>query len=337
MAGEPASPLVSAIVVNWNGAAHLTVLLPSLTSQTYPLLEVVVVDNGSTDESELVSKKSGVRWYPLGANLGLAAALNLGARVANGQFLLFLNNDMRLHPNFVYALLLPLLSDGCLFATDAKQLDWGGGKVMHGRTTLVSATPRGRSGLVFAQHDASRPAFCVFGSTANLMVRRWMMEALGGWDARYPMGWEDVDLCWRAWLRGWPTLYVPSAVCWHRVGGSASSREGAERHLEGVLKGRLLFAAMHLPTSWALNVVAATTAGVLRDLVRGKAATAAVRLRVLRWYAGLLPRVLSERRALYLSAGSSPGAHLARLTEVVQLSYDGESERGAKNTQNTHE
>jgi len=332
MVRQPAGPLVSAIVANWNGAADLAVLLPSLTSQTYPFLEIIVADNGSTDTSKEIVEHYGAWWYPLGENRGLAAALNLAAEVAHGQFLLFLNNDMRLHPGFVRELLLPLLADERLFATDARQLDWEGNTVVHQRTVLDPAGPRASAGPMFAQLDMPRPALCVVGSAANLMVRRWMFEALRGWDTRYPIGWEDVDLCWRAWLRGWPTLYVPSAVCWHRVGASASSREGAERRLEGALKGRLLFAGMHLPPSWALKVVAATAAGVLRDLVRGKAATAAVRLRALRWYAGLLPRVLSERRALYLSAGSSPGAHLARLTEVAQLSYDGEIERGAENT-----
>jgi GT2 family glycosyltransferase len=321
---------VSAIVANWNGAADLAVLLPSLTSQSYPFLEIIVADNGSTDASKEIAEYHSAQWYPLGENRGLAAALNLAAEVANGRFLLFLNNDMRLHPEFVRELLLPLLADERLFATDARQLDREGNAVVHQRTVLDPAARQASAGPMFAQLDTPCPALCVFGSAANLMVRRWMFEALGGWDTRYPIGWEDVDLCWRAWLQGWPTLYVPTAICWHRVGASASSPEGAERRLEGALKGRLLFATMHLPASWALKVLAATAAGVLRDLVRVKAATAAVRLRALRWYAGLVPRVLSERRALYRSAGSSPGAHLARLTEVAQLAYDGGIERGAE-------
>jgi GT2 family glycosyltransferase len=320
MVGQTTGPLVSAIVANWNGAVDLEVLLPSLTSQSYPFLEIIVVDNGSSDESEQVAKRHGARWHPLGANLGLAGALNAGARVANGEFLLFLNNNMRLHSEFVRELLLPLVFDDLLFATDAKQFDWKGEKVVHQCTVLSSISIHGP---IFVQLDTSHSSFCVVGSAANLMVRRWMFEALGGWDTRYPIGWEDVDLCWRAWLRGWPTLYVPSAVCWHRVGASASSLEGAKRRLEGTLKGRLLFATMHLPASWALKVVAATMAGVLCDLARGKAAMTAIRLQALRWYVMLLPRVLLERHALYRSAGSSPDVHFVRLKNVALLPYDG--------------
>jgi len=321
---QTVSPLVSVIVANWNGAADLDILLPSITSQSYPYLEIIVVDNGSIDESEWIAKRYGARWHPLGANLGLAAALNEGARIAEGEFLLFLNNDMRLHPDFVRELLLPLISDNRLFATDATQLDWEGKKIVHQRVVLDPASVYRWNDLKFVSLDASRPSFCVVGSAANLMVRRWMFEMLGGWDIRYPIGWEDVDLCWRAWLRGWPILYVPSAICWHRVGASASSPEGARRRLEGVLKGRLLFAAMHLPAFWALKIITATVMGGLRDLIYNENITFTVRLQALRWFATLLPQVLSERRTLYRSAGVSPQAHLARLVSITQQEYKNE-------------
>src|SRR5208282_3649621 len=86
-------PRVSVIIVNWNGAKHLRLCLPSLASQSFKSLEIIVVDGRSSDDSAEVARSHGVRWLPLDKNLGLAPALNRGARIAKGALLLFVNND----------------------------------------------------------------------------------------------------------------------------------------------------------------------------------------------------------------------------------------------------
>src|ERR1700746_2775013 len=94
-------PVVSAIIANFNGARHLRLCLPSLLSQSYTSLEVIVVDNASSDESGQVVREFGVKWLPLTNNIGLAPALNRGAAIATGDLLLFLKNDMRFDQRFV--------------------------------------------------------------------------------------------------------------------------------------------------------------------------------------------------------------------------------------------
>src|SRR5580765_8555344 len=94
-------PRVSVIIVNWNGAGHLRVCLPSLALQSFESLEIIVVDNRSSDDSAEVAGSLKVRWLPLEENLGLAPALNRGAAIARGDLLLFVNNDMRFDPGFV--------------------------------------------------------------------------------------------------------------------------------------------------------------------------------------------------------------------------------------------
>src|SRR5205807_8855656 len=108
-------PRVSIIVANWNGARHLEDCLPSVVGQAYPCFEVIVVDNGSMDESQQVVRQIGARWVPIGHNVGLAAALNAGAQVASGEFLLFLNNDLRLRGDFVRNQTRPLVEDPTVF------------------------------------------------------------------------------------------------------------------------------------------------------------------------------------------------------------------------------
>src|ERR1700693_2370799 len=111
-------PGVSVIIDNWNGADHLRVCLPSLASQSFKALEIIVVDNHSSDGSAEVARSLGICWLPLERNLGLAPALNRGAAIARGDLLLFVNNDMRFDPGFVAALVEPLESDEEVFATD---------------------------------------------------------------------------------------------------------------------------------------------------------------------------------------------------------------------------
>ncbi len=154
-----AKPAVSAIIVNWNGARHLRTCLPSLLSQSFTSLEVIVVDNDSKDDSAEVAREFQVRWLPLDKNAGLAPALNRGAAMAVGDFLLFINNDMRFDPGFVAALVEPLEKNEEIFATDGMQFNWDGSERGHLAARLARSRPRGRSstelvpGLYFYQRE----------------------------------------------------------------------------------------------------------------------------------------------------------------------------------------
>lgn len=310
-----AAPRVSAIIVNWNGAKHLREALPSLRSQTYPNLEIVVVDNGSEDDSREVAEAFGVRWLPLGRNFGLAPAMNEGARAATGEYLLFLNNDMRFAPDFVERLQAVLAACPDAFAADTKQLNWEGTEVVHSRTvlrpsrTLAPPIPTWQ----LAQLDTPQTALCVFGSAANLMVRRDRFWELGGWDEAYPIGSEDLDLCLRAWARGWNTLYVPDAVCWHRVGAAGETQAGATARLYGSAAGTLRLAAIHLPTHLWLIVLGRFVAGTLKGLV-SEPRRGFVRLRALWRFAASAPDVLRRRRAL-----NRWGSPMKRLRAVAEI------------------
>jgi GT2 family glycosyltransferase len=299
---------VSAIVANWNGESDLRVCLPSLAEQTYSNLEVVVVDGGSTDGSEVVVRQWNARWIDLGRNQGLAAALNAGARVAQGEYLLFLNNDMRFRRDFVERLLAGLLSEDRALAADAMQYDWTGSNIVHACTRLEKGEwPRGEiPGWSLCQSAVANISECVMGSAANLLVRRKMFEALQGWDERYLVGWEDLDLCWRARIRGWRTVYVPQAVCWHRVGASAESRDGSLARLGGTVSGRLLFATKLLPIRQALTVWALSCMGLTRSLLFRSPRETAARLSSLGRLARSMPEVLAERKRLSKSRAESP-------------------------------
>ena len=222
-------PLVSTVVVNYNGAHLLPDCLDSLNGQDLPGHEVIVVDNGSIDESQAVVEKYGCRFIPLGDNLGLPAAYNRGAEHARGEYVFFVNNDMRFEPDCVRLLAGALAADPGLFAADPLQFDWDGARVIHDRAVLQPV--RGLRGLLsrtilpwpplamsYIPSDTVVPV--PWGCAGSLMIRRRLLVQLGGWDARLFLDLEDLDLCWRAWLRGWPTVYVPRARLFHKWGAT---------------------------------------------------------------------------------------------------------------------
>jgi GT2 family glycosyltransferase len=296
---------VSAVIVNWNGAHHLRICLPSLLEQSYKALEIIVVDNASADDSENVAREHKVRWLGLRENVGLAPALNRGAEIATGELLLFVNNDMRFDKDFVTELVAAMANDEAIFATDATQYFWDGTGPGHSACQLTKAQTGRASetelvpGLYFKQHKETRDTEVLMASAACMLARRSYFAELGGFDARLPLGYEDVEICWRAWTKGWKTVYAPKAICWHRVGSSGKSQEGMRYNFRGVLTGRLLFSTKLLPWRYVLKTWAISLAALAKDAARGRWAIAAERMRILWHMTGLLPRLLREKRELF--------------------------------------
>jgi GT2 family glycosyltransferase len=316
-------PRVSAIIVNWNGAKHLRLCLPSLLSQSFKSLEIVVVDNRSSDDSAEVARSHSVRWLPLEENLGLAPALNRGAAIAEGDLLLFVNNDMRFDPGFVSALVEPFERDEEIFATDGMQFNWDGTTRGHLAARLTNLPPRRDSstelvpGLYFYQQEKTEESPVFMGSAACMMVRKELFEKLGGFDDRLPLGYEDVEICWRAWVHGRKTLYIPSAICWHRVGSSVQSLAAERFSFRGVLKGRLLLATKLLPNRYAFHTWLVSTAGLAKDIGRLRWRYATDRIAVLYYMAGLVLKLLQEKRALFRNANRSPEEQLDFLLQLT--------------------
>jgi GT2 family glycosyltransferase len=231
-------PLVSVIVLNYNGAHLLPDCLDSFAAQDWPSLEVLVADNGSVDGSASVASSYRVRWVPMGDNLGFSMANNRAAAQAGGDYLFFVNNDMKFKPDCVRRLAEVLQRDDSLFAADPTQVDWAGSRVIHARTRLVPGRYVQMVVPPFAV-DYTAPADGLvevpWGCAGSLMVRRDRFEALGGFDPKFFIDFEDTDLCWRAWRRGWRTVYVPQAVLHHKVGMSDDQHQHLIRTPAGPL------------------------------------------------------------------------------------------------------
>jgi GT2 family glycosyltransferase len=317
------APLVSTIVANWNGAKDLEFCLPSLRAQSYRPLEIIVVDNASTDDSAAVARNFGARWLGLDRNRGLAAALNRGAEAARGEFLLFLNNDMRFHEEFVEFMVSEIVGDRSVFSVDARQYDWDGTKEVHLATRLATKGGEGTRGheltpgLHICQQPRDQPTAVLMSSAASMLARKSMFQRLGGFDEKLFFGYEDVDLCWRGWIQGWKTVFVPAAKCWHRVGHSSHSGPGRSLAFRGVLCGRLVVATKLLPWGYALRAWLTSLAGLARDVALLRRQAARDRIEVLQDCLRHLPTLLDERRELFPSQSHGPRAALDRLLQLA--------------------
>jgi len=228
---SPISDLVSVIIPNWNGAHHLPTCLESLRRQRYPQVEVIVADNGSTDESlELLARDyPEVRVLALGENRGFAGACNAGMREARGEFLCLLNNDTEADPHWLAEVVAAFQRHPQAGTVASRMLLFDRRDTFHtaGDLYRVNGIPgnRGVWQKDTGQYEAEEYVFSACGGSAA--YRREMLDQIGLLDEDFFYSCEDVDLAWRAQLAGWRCLYAPRAVVYHKLsatgGGTTAS------------------------------------------------------------------------------------------------------------------
>jgi GT2 family glycosyltransferase len=214
-------PVASVVIPNWNGAHHLPVCLDALNRQTYPHLEVILVDNGSTDGSQalVTGQYSEVRLLALERNLGLTGANNAGFRAARGEFLISLNNDTEVTPGFVEALVAALQQHPEAGMAAAKMLLFDQRDVIHsaGDGYGVDGIPFNRGVWQKDEGQFDDPGWVFGGCGGAVAYRRAMLDEIGMFDESFFMYCEDVDLNWRAQLAGWKCWYTPEAIVYHKL------------------------------------------------------------------------------------------------------------------------
>jgi GT2 family glycosyltransferase/glycosyltransferase involved in cell wall biosynthesis len=234
-------PRVSVVVLAFNGRDHLRRCLPTLLAQTYPRerLELIVVDNGSTDGgADYVAEQfPSVRVVRNRANYGFARGNNIGAELATGELVAFLNQDTRADPDWVTELVAPIVAarrqgDETLACTAAKIVSWDGALVdfVGARMNFLGKASQLDFGQpVDPRYDVERPMLFACGG-AMLIDRRVFLE-VGGFDEDYFVFFEDVDLGWRLWVLGYRVQLAPKAITYHRLHASTASLGDARRQL----------------------------------------------------------------------------------------------------------
>jgi GT2 family glycosyltransferase len=208
---------VSIIVVNWNGERFLKDCLGALSGQSYGNREIILVDNGSADNSVRFARENfpEVKIVALPENKGFTGGNAAGLVVAQGAYIALVNNDVRPEETWLENLIEPMLRDGnvgiCapkLIFEDPRILNSAG----DGLTTAGVGFNRGL-GHNAAQFNTPEPVFGACGAAA--LYRRRMLDEIGFLDEQFFLYDEDTDLNFRAQLAGWRCVYVPTAVIYH--------------------------------------------------------------------------------------------------------------------------
>lgn len=297
---------VSIVIPTWNGLALLRETLPSVCEaaefyrrESRCRTEILVVDDGSEDDTRevLTAEFPRVRLIRSPSNRGFAPTCNLGFEHAGYPLVALLNNDVKVEPDYlVYQ--APHFQDPDVLAVTARVFSWDGDEF-----TAGGRFGRFRRGFwsVYLNYDLDPD-----GAGAVIQDRRWLsayavggfatydrrkLRDLGGFNTLLaPFHWEDVDLSYRGWKRGWKIHYEPGSVAYHRISATIGSRFRARRVETVAVRNRLLFHWINLHS----------TGYWIRHLV-GLAGLLLTRFMVLdgtfyRSFAGALSRISEVRR-----------------------------------------
>ena len=228
---------VSIIIPNWNGAHHLQECLDSLLQQTYTRLEIIVVDNASTDNSlSLLNMVPQVTVLPQESNLGFTGACNIGLQNANGEILVLLNNDTIVDMGWIQAIVTAFERFPDVGLVASKMLLYDRRDIFHTAGDYVTLDGLAHNRGVW-QEDTGQydhPAYVFSACGGSAAYRRTMLNDVGLLDNDFFFSFEDVDLAWRACLMGWRCLYAPQGVVYHKLkasggGVTASYFDGRNR------------------------------------------------------------------------------------------------------------
>ena len=230
ISGEP-SHRVSIIVVNWNGERFLKDCLGALLSQSYADCEIILVDNGSSDNSVRFTRDNfpGIKIVALKENKGFTGGNVAGLEVARGAYVALVNNDARADKSWLQNLIQPMLRDRTIGICASKLIFENSHTVNSAGDGLTTAGVGFNRGLgqKAGQFETPEPVFGACG--AAVLYRRRMLDEIGFLDEDFFLYDEDTDLNFRAQLAGWKCIYVPTAIAYHVA--NATARRLSDLHV----------------------------------------------------------------------------------------------------------
>ena len=294
LVGNAGEALVTVITVNYNGRHHLERCLSSLLVTNNIKIEVIVVDNGSTDGSIewLHDRHPEVRVLPLGSNRGFGEANRLAVEGAQSTYIAFLNNDTEVEPDWLRTLLEALESDEGIAAacSTLRMLDHP--EVLNARGGGMSKLGYGfdHEFLFPFQEDRERLRDVLFPTAAAMLMRKRDWESCGGFDRAFFMYHEDVDLGWRLWLLGKRVVVCADSIVYHLFGGTTESVRGPGWRADLGMRHNV----RALIKNYELKNLMIALKGVVGRWVRYRDFSQAIK--VMSWNLVHLPGTLKQRR-----------------------------------------
>ncbi len=257
-------PKVAIVILNWNGKNYLEKFLPSVLATTYANMEVIVADNGSTDDSIhfLTTIYPNIQLIRLDKNYGFAKGYNEALKQVTANYYVLLNSDVEVIPGWIQPMVNLLENDKTIAACQPKLLTFHNKKLFEyaggaGGWLDKYGYPfaKGRIFDVFeednGQYDKVEPVF--WASGAALFIRSSVYQDMKGFDEYFFAHQEEIDLCWRIQLAGHKIYSCPTAVVYHVGGGTLPKGNSLKTFLN--FRNNRIMLSKNLPFSKKLIVV----------------------------------------------------------------------------------
>lgn len=299
------TPKVSILIPNYNGKKWLENLLPTLEKTTYPNKEILVVNNGSKDDSaDFLSKNyPRIRVLELKKNIGFAGANNLGVKKAKGKYVLLLNNDTQVPPDFLEPLVEGMEKDRTIGVIQPMIRSLRNKSVLDASSSFFTST-----GFMYhygyyqsyKKNQYNVEHFVYSAKGACLFTTRKDYIELGGLDEDFITYVEESDYCHRIWLSGKKVLYLPKSYIYHWGGGDMSVMEKSETTIYRSFKNRFYSYIKNLSYVELLKLLpihfifceAMIFSALLRGIVRNALSAQLGTL----WWIFHLPTILKKRK-----------------------------------------
>lgn len=213
-------PLVSVVILNWNGKEHLIRCLTSLSIVSYKPLEIIVVDNNSRDDSVSVVKKkfSKVKIVANSTNRGFSGGNNDGIIVSRGKYVFILNNDTEVEKNFLEPLVTLMEKDSSIGCVQPRLIYGDDHSMLNAVGSYLTSTGflyhyGYRKRVDDPKYNSRLTIYSAKG--AAMMLRKSALDRVGTFDEVFIIYFEETDLCHRLWLSGYKVIYEPSSLVYH--------------------------------------------------------------------------------------------------------------------------
>jgi GT2 family glycosyltransferase len=328
--------LASIIVVNWNGIGFIRDCLQSARRQTYSPVELIVVDNGSTDGSREWLRANAARSYRLiefDVNTGFGAGANAGIRASSGEFIALLNNDAVADDQWLACLIEAARDPGTGMAA-SKILFHDRRDVIDkaGHLLYPDGLNRGRGAGEIDKGQYDSEGEILFPDGCAALYRRQMLDDIGLFDEQFFAYGDDAELGLRGRWRGWRCAYAPAARVYHRHSSSLGKYSPFKAYL--VERNRFWVAVKLLPWpvlilspaytmwrffwhAWSIGQGRGLAGGVARDHSAGRLLGALVKAYV-SGVLGLAP-ILRKRREIF-SNRKVPNSEFFRMMRRYRIS-----------------
>jgi hypothetical protein len=319
-----AKPLVSIIVLNYNGEKCIRKCLKSLLSQTYPNYEIIVVDNASTDSSPEIVKKEfpQLKFITNNKNLGFAAGNNVGIKEAKGELIAIFNPDAIAEPNWLSELVNAInsssdigIAGGVIYYYEPSDVVWSAGGKIDIFTGLDWHPYQGEK---IKRDHLERTDDIDYIPGCALLIKKEVLEKVGLLDETYFLYFDDLDIALCAKRVGYKCSFVPFAVVYHMVSFSWHGR-----HLFGYyhqMKYRFYLYFKHFPFPFLITSIIFQGIFTIFEIVLFKRpiSYAATKFSALKWNLFNIQKILKKRKVLQKIGKFSGRIRFLEVLKVVR-------------------